>query len=60
MSADATRCRRCPARGTVGDDQRCTSCGAWREPVVLLPGPASFNSPQLHAAIARPIPEGHR
>lgn len=32
----------------------------WREPVVLLPGPASFDSPELHAAIARPIPGERR
>lgn len=60
----ATRCRRSrnrsPCGGVVGADQRCAACGAWREPVMLLSGPASFDSPELHAAIARPIPGERR
>ena len=53
------RCRRSrsrsPCGGVAGADQRCATCGAWWEPVTLIEGPASFDSPQLHAAIARPI-----
>lgn len=59
LDAARPRCRRC-AHGVVGADQRCATCGAWWEPVTLLPGPESFDSPELRAAIARPIPGEHR
>lgn len=48
-------CRRCRA-APVGDDQRCTDCGAFDEPVTLLPIPACFSSEAFRAALARVRP----
>ena len=49
-------CRRSPCRGAIDDaTQRCRDCGAWWEPVTLMPAVARFDAAAVRRVLARPM-----